>query len=62
MPIVAFMRYCPKTESSVRTVWIPESLAEILREWKKNQDRVKELMGDEYTDYNLVIALENGRP
>lgn len=52
----------PKTESSVRTVWIPESLAEILREWKKNQDRVKELMGDEYTDYNLVIALENGRP
>lgn len=52
----------PKTESSVRTVWIPERLAEILREWKKNQDRVKELMGDEYTDYNLVIALENGRP
>jgi integrase len=52
----------PKTESSIRKIWIPETLAKLLREWKANQERLKELLGDEYTDYGLVIALENGRP
>lgn len=52
----------PKTESSVRKVWLPKTLAYILREWKKSQDELKEFLGDEYIDYNLVIALPNGRP
>ena len=52
----------PKTESSIRKIWIPETLAKLLREWKANQERLKELLGDEYSDYNLVIALDNGRP
>ena len=52
----------PKTESSIRKVWIPSTLAKLLRDWKDNQDKMKEFLGDEYTDYNLVIALDNGRP
>ena len=52
----------PKTESSVRKVWIPKTLAYILRDWKEKQDRLKELMGPDYIDYNLVLAQETGRP
>lgn len=52
----------PKTESSNRTVWLPKTLAYLLRDWKEKQDKLKEFMGDEYTDYNLVLALETGRP
>ncbi len=52
----------PKTETSVRKVWLPKTLAYILRDWKERQDKLKEFMGDEYTDYNLVLALETGRP
>jgi integrase len=52
----------PKTDSSVRKVWLPKTLAYILREWKKSQDEIKDFLGDEYNDYNLVITLPNGRP
>ena len=52
----------PKTESSIRKVWIPATLAKLLRSWKENQDKLKEILGDDYYDYNLVIALENSRP
>lgn len=52
----------PKTDSSIRKIWLPKTLAYILREWKKHQDELKELLGEEYTDYNLVVALNNGRP
>ena len=52
----------PKTDSSVRKVWLPKTLAHILREWKKAQDELKEYLGDEYQDYDLVVALPNGRP
>lgn len=52
----------PKTDSSIRKIWLPKTLAYILREWKKHQDELKNLLGDEYTDYNLVVALNNGRP
>lgn len=47
---------------SDRKVWIPRTLAQLLREWKKNQDELKKLFGGEYSDYDLVICLENGRP
>ena len=33
-----------------------------LRDWKKHQDELKEFLGDEYQDFNLVVALQNGRP
>ena len=52
----------PKTESSVRKVWMPKTVAYILREWKSSQDRQKEFLGEEYIDHDLVIALPNGRP
>lgn len=52
----------PKTESSIRRVWIPKTLALLLRDWKEKQDKLKDFMGSDYVDYNLVIAQETGRP
>ena len=52
----------PKTDSSIRKVWLPKTLAYILLEWKKSQDELKEMLRDEYQDYDLVVALPNGRP
>ena len=52
----------PKTESSVRKVWLPKTLAYILREYKKSQDAMKSALQDEYFDHNLVVCLPNGRP
>ena len=47
----------PKTDSSIRKVWLPKTLAYILREWKKAQDELRGFLGDEYQDYDLVVAL-----
>ena len=52
----------PKTESSIRKVFLPKSVAEMLMEWKKGQDKIKETLGDEYMDYNLVMATPFGLP
>ena len=52
----------PKTDSSIRKVWLPKPLAYILREWKSAQDELRALLRDEYQDYDLVVALANGRP
>ena len=52
----------PKTESSVRKIWLPKTVAYILRSWKKSQDELKSFLGDEYQDHNLVLAQEDGRP
>lgn len=52
----------PKTSSSVRKVWLPKTLAMILREWKKSQEDMKAFFGDEYQDFDLVVSLPNGRP
>ena len=52
----------PKTESSVRKVWIPVTLAKLLKAWKESQDKAKAYLGDAYNDFNLVITLDNGRP
>ena len=52
----------PKTDPSVRKVWLPKTLAYILRKWKENQDELIEFLDDEYQNYDLVVALPNGRP
>ncbi len=52
----------PKTRSSVRKVWLPKTVAYILREYREKQKVLKDLLQDEYEDYNLVVALPNGRP
>ena len=38
----------PKTESSIRKVWIPATLAKLLRSWKDSQDKLKAILGDDY--------------
>lgn len=52
----------PKTESSIRKVFLPKSVAEMLVKWKKGQDKIKETLGDEYMDYNLVMVTPFGLP
>ena len=34
----------------------------MLVEWKKGQDKIKETLGEEYMDYNLVMATPFGLP
>ena len=34
-----------KTDSSIRKVWLPKTLAYILREWKKAQDELRGFLG-----------------
>lgn len=52
----------PKTESSVRKIWLPKTLAYILRKWRQSQEEMKVFLGDEYQNFNLVVAQANGRP
>lgn len=52
----------PKTDSSIRKVWLPKTVAYILREWKTSQEELKSFLGNEYQDFDLVVALPNGRP
>lgn len=51
-----------KTESSIRTVFLPKTVALALQQVKEFQDAMKMLIGSDYADYNLVVAHENGRP
>ncbi|MEG1884564.1 MAG: tyrosine-type recombinase/integrase, partial [Clostridia bacterium] len=52
----------PKTVSSVRKVFLPKTVAEMLAVWKDEQDSVREALGAEYQDYSLVIASPLGTP
>lgn len=52
----------PKTDSSVRKVWLPQTLARILQEWRKSQSNMRDFLGEDYQDYDLVVTLPNGRP
>ena len=52
----------PKTESSVRTIFLPMAIVEELRKTKEQQEEYKRLLGDEYKDYGLVVAQPNGHP
>lgn len=52
----------PKTATSTRKVFLPRTVAEMLVEWKKNQDFTKAALGGEYDDYNLVLANGLGMP
>lgn len=52
----------PKTDSSIRKVFLPKSVAEMLITWKEGQDKIKETLGDEYMDFNLVMATPFGLP
>ena len=52
----------PKTESRVRKIFLPKSVANMLVDWKAEQDEMKKILGDEYMDYNLVMASTFGLP
>lgn len=52
----------PKTASSIRNVYLPETVSTALLEMQVRQGEEKALLGDAYTDYGLVIAHEDGRP
>lgn len=52
----------PKTKSSIRTIYLPETVAVALLDQKARQEEEKALLGEAYTDYGLVLAHEDGRP
>lgn len=52
----------PKTDSSVRKVFLPKSVANMLITWKERQDDIKDVFGEEYHDYGLVMATTYGLP
>lgn len=52
----------PKTKTSVRKVFLPKTVAEMLVKHREEIENLKELFGDEYTDYNLVFSSSCGRP
>lgn len=52
----------PKTVTSTRKVFLPRTVAEMLVDWKKEQDMAKEALGNEYNDFNLVMANSLGMP
>ena len=52
----------PKTDSSIRTIFLPKTVAEMLVQYKAEQDMTKDALGAEYADYNLVVAGPLGMP
>ena len=52
----------PKTESRIRRVYIPRSVALCLVDLKKEQEEIKEALGNEYQDYGLIMATTFGMP
>ncbi len=52
----------PKTITSTRKVFLPKTVAEMLVQWKAEQDECKRALGEEYQDYKLVIANASGTP
>lgn len=52
----------PKTKTSVRKIFLPKTVAEMLVERKAAIEELKELFGDEFYDYNLVFCSTNGKP
>ena len=52
----------PKTATSTRKIFLPKTVAEMLIEWKRDQDLTKEALGSEYADFDLVMANGLGMP
>lgn len=53
----------PKTEGSIRNVYIPDTVARKLDKLYQMQESLKQELGsDGYMDYGLIICQANGRP
>lgn len=50
----------PKTKTSIRKIWLPNTLAYLLKEWRKEQEKYKDFFGNEYNDFNFVVCFEDG--
>lgn len=53
---------CPKTRTSIRKVFLPKSVAEMLIAHRRTQEQDMELLGEEYRNYDLVFCYPNGAP
>lgn len=51
----------PKTDSSYRTLPIPESVFKLLTEHKKKQEDMKKILKDKYVNSDYVCTWEDGR-
>ena len=60
--ITTLVLKAPKTESSNRVIYLPGAVIEELRKAKAQQLEMQVLLGEEYRDYDLVVAQLNGRP
>lgn len=52
----------PKTKSSVRKIFLPSTVAQMLIERKQRIEELKDIFGCEYHDYNLVFCQADGKP
>jgi len=52
----------PKTKTSIRKIFLPKTVAEMLVKRHEDIENLKELFGEEYMDFNLVFASSCGRP
>ncbi len=52
----------PKTKSSVRKVFLPSTVVEMLKKKREQIEDMKHIYGGEYLDYDLVFCHPNGRP
>ena len=52
----------PKTESSNRVIYLSHAVIDELRAVRMRQEQYKAMLGEEYQDYDLVVAQINGRP
>ena len=52
----------PKTASSVRKIFLPRTVAEMLIKWKEGQQETINALGDEYQDFDFVMAGPLGMP
>lgn len=52
----------PKTVSSIRKLYLPRTVAEMLKKRKAIVEELKSYLGDDYQDYGMVICYENGTP
>ena len=52
----------PKTKSSIRTIKLPDSIFELLKEYKKEQLQQMLLVGDRWNDTNRLFTTWDGYP
>lgn len=52
----------PKSDTSDRTIWLPNTVARMLLQLKALQDEEKAFLGSDYHDYGLVFATPDGWP